>query len=142
MKKFLIAIILAVTTLPAFAETHLVFPIGSYHFNRDSNFCEFNPGMAVRHFVDDNKFLYAGVFRNSPCNTSVNIFAGWESGNRKLTGIPYGYGIMGGFTTGYEVPMIAVPYIRLGDRESRFNVQILTLPPVVMGIGITFRIGK
>jgi hypothetical protein len=144
--KYLIAAILLFFTTTAFAETDhsLFFPLASYHIDREMGECETNPGLYYQRFKTKRIFWTAGAFRNSKCNTAVIAQVGWESYDKKrLLGVPYGYGAMAGFSTGYNSPIIAAPYIRIGDRDDRFSLRILALPHPkqgIFGIGLAYKL--
>ena len=125
-------------------DKYLFAPLASYHIDREMGECEINPGLYYQEYWSDNLFWTAGAFRNSKCNTAVIAQVGWESYEKKrLLGIPYGYGAMVGFSTGYESPVIGAPYIRIGDRDHKLSARILVLPhPTkgVFGIGIAYKL--
>jgi hypothetical protein len=128
------------------AESYLFTPLASYHVDRDMGECEVNPGLVYQRFQTDHRFTAIGAFRNSGCDTAALAFVGWETQEAKrFLGIPYGYGIMGGLTTGYDTPVMAAPFIRVGDRDNKLTLQILTIPhPTkgVYGLGVRYRIGQ
>lgn len=147
IERIFLLIALLLFSLPSHgADKYLFAPLVSYHIDRKMGDCEVNPGLAYRNFTNDNFYYHAGVFKNSGCDTAVHAFIGWESHDKKsFMGVPYGYGIMGGFTTGYDTPVTAAPYIRLGNRDAKWNVNILTIPhPTkgVFGIGVSYKLGE
>lgn len=141
-----VLLLLAVSTVANANDRHLFSPLVSYHADRSMGECEINPGLAYKTFKNNNTFYIFGAFRNSGCNTAAIAFYGWESyENKRFLGIPYGYGIMGGLTTGYDTPVIAAPYIRIGDRDDKVTFKLLTIPhPTkgVFGLGISYKLGK
>ena len=146
MKKLLIAALLILLPSFAYAETDhsLFFPLASYHIDREMGECETNPGLYYQRFRTERIFWTAGAFRNSKCNTAVIAQIGWESYEKKrFLGIPYGYGAMVGFSTGYSSPVIGAPYIRIGDRDQRLSARIMVLPHPkqgIFGIGIGYKL--
>ena len=146
MKKLLLALSILFFSHTATAnESYLFTPLVSYHVDRDMGECEVNPGLVYQRFQTNHRFTAIGAFRNSGCDTAALAFVGWETQEEKrIFGVPYGYGVMGGLTTGYDLPVMAAPYIRIGDREDKLSIQVLTIPhPTkgVYGLGIRYRLG-
>lgn len=146
MNKLLIAALLILLSTFAHAETDhsLFFPIASYHIDREMGECETNPGLYYQRYINSNIFWTAGAFRNSTCNTAVIGQVGWESYEKKrFLGIPYGYGAMVGFSTGYNSPVIGAPYIRIGDRDHKISARVLVIPHPkkgIFGIGLAYKL--
>ena len=145
--RYLVLLFSLFLSISAFANDKYLFsPIGSYHIDRSSGECEFNPGLYYQHFKNDHIYFTGGVFRNSTCNTALIAMVGWETYEKKrFLGVRYGYGAMLGVTTGYSSPVMGAPYIRFGDREDRLHLKLMVLPHPTKGIialGVSFRLGK
>lgn len=124
--------------------------VGSYHFNRNEENCEFNPGLGIQYYLDDYDFLEddyvaAGVYKNSPCRTAAYGFYGVETDTSKW----YGVGIAGGLVSGYTqedfstAPVVAYPYFRLGARRHRVNARLVVLPVPdgLVGLAVNIKLG-
>lgn len=147
MKHVLIGVLLTLLTSASFAnDQYLVATLASYHANRSSGECEFNPGLLIQNFHTGNWFSMAGVFRNSPCNTAAAAFIGWESEEKKrFGGVHYGFGAMVGISSGYDSVLTGAPYLRFGDRDDRVAIKAMGLPhPTqgVYGISLSVRLGE
>jgi hypothetical protein len=143
MKHFLAFSLLALTSLTAIADDqYLVVPIASYHADRSYSDCEKNPGLMYQGFLNNNVYVGVGAFSNSYCKIAATVLVGWESHDRKrLAGIPYGYGVMAGITTGYPTPVVGAPYIRIGDRDGRVSARLMTIPHPTRGVyGLAFNV--
>ncbi len=151
MKKLIvglfISLVLALSSnVNAATETdYILTPIASYHIDREDGECEFNPGIQYQHFSSNTFFWTTGVFRNSHCNIAATAMIGFESyENKRFLGVPYGYGVMVGYSSGYPSPIVGTPFIRFGDRNDPFTVKLMVLPhPTngVFGLGFSYRLG-
>lgn len=94
--------LLAFVTVPlvamvANAQSYLVATIGSYHFDRDKEYREFNPGLGLEHRFNSEWSISGGFFRNSfDRHTNYGFIgytpmeiAGWRAG--VVTGLVSGY---------------------------------------------------
>jgi len=109
------------------ASHSLDISIGSYHFNRDYEWNEVNPGLIYRWKpVDDNNFFFsAGIFKNSFEDTS--IFGG--IGNEyvvvpKRFTIGYNIGLVSGYSNDWNLPVLPMltPYVTVADKVN-FTLQ-------------------
>lgn len=105
-----------------------------------------NPSFEYQHFLNHRAFFTAGAFRNSKSDAVSNAAVGWESFKKKrLLGVPYRYGVIGGLSTGYRSTAIAAPYIRFENRAKRVRLKVMALPHPkrsVFGFGISIKLGK
>lgn len=104
----------------------LVFETRSYHFGGGYN--NFNPGAGFEYRLNRTFHVGAGGYYNSIENFSAYALVGAETTGSKFFGVGGEVGII----TGYAYPVIpaAMPYVRIGSREGRFNLKIDALPPL------------
>ena len=101
----------------------LLGPMASYHFDRDADFNEANPGIGYRH---DNGLL-GGVYKNSYGKTSVYAGKNWQVPVGGLLNAGVTVGGVTGYPAGKVLPML-VPEInaKTGDVTWALMLQ----PPV------------
>lgn len=121
-------------------DTFLTTTLGSYHFDRDTNYCETNPGIGVQYYFKDDAYITAGAYRNSPCNFAPYAMVGIETDTSKRIGA----GIMGGLVGGYDsdedfatAPVVAFPYVRFGSNEDKVHAKVIIVPGKDGLVGVT-----
>ncbi len=104
----------------------LVFETRSYHFEEGYN--NFNPGIGFEYRLNNTFHIGAGGYYNSLERFSGYALAGAETSGKRF----FGVGAEAGIVTGYDwaVTPAAMPYVRLGSRESRVNAKIDVMPPI------------
>ena len=96
---FVLAVIVAIGMFgAAFSQTFLTATIASYHFDRDKEYRESNPGLGLEHRFSDTWSVSAGFFRNSFNRHTNYVFAGYTP----LQFDSWRVGAVMGGVTGYE----------------------------------------
>jgi hypothetical protein len=132
--KRLLAVGLALATLPAYADTWVSATTVSYHLDREQRFNERNPGLGIEHGLTENTRAVAGFYKNSIYRESAYVGASWApliAGNVRA-------GVVGGVITGYRIspaPML-VPVLMVEGK--RIGANILFVPPVIKDVPATF----
>ena len=110
------------------ADTWLVASIGSYHVQRDKQYCELNPGVGIEH--GDKWRLLAGTYHNSLCATSN--YAGVSYTFVEAWGLKFGTALLA--ITGYEkskrgteAVIAPLPFVSLEGK--RLGANLVLIPP-------------
>src|SRR5262245_17073269 len=83
----------------------VVVHVASYHFERDKDLNEFNPGLGLHFRVPDHSFFAAvGAFENSLSRPSVYAGIGKDF---PIAG-PLGFRLSGALITGYMLPVAPI----------------------------------
>lgn len=136
--RYVVAILLVGLALYTFAtptadakdDLFLSTTLGSYHFDRPNDYCETNPGVGIKYFIDDNLAIQGGAYKNSPCRTAVYVLGSIETNKNNFLGV----GLAGGFVSGYTrddfatAPIAGYPYVRIGKASGRVHANIVTIP--------------
>jgi len=93
-------------------------PINNNRFN-------VNPGVGFEYRLSDYFHAGAGVFKNNNWQPSAYLLAGVETNGKKMVGV----GAEIGVASFSGVPLVAMPYVRLGSRDGLLNVKINAIPP-------------
>jgi hypothetical protein len=110
------------------ADTWLVASIGSYHVQRDKQYCEMNPGVGIEH--GDKWRLVAGTYHNSLCATSN--YAGVSYTAAEALGLKWGLALLA--ITGYEkskrgTEAVIAPLPFVAWEGKQFGVNVALIPP-------------
>jgi hypothetical protein len=112
----------------ASAETWLVGTIGSYHLERDKQYCEVNPGVGIEH-GDKYRFV-AGTYHNSLCQNSN--YVGISATFVEVIGLKFGTALLA--ITGYqktkrgsEAVFAPLPFVSWEGK--RLGVNVALIPP-------------
>jgi hypothetical protein len=113
--------------------------MGSYHFDREYDYNEVNPGVIVKYYPQDNGFyFYGGGYYNSFSRTSLSGGIGREYRiNEYLT-----MGWSAGLVSGYEVDYINSPVLPqiAGTLRIMDRLNIMAIPAgkdSVIGFSLT-----
>jgi hypothetical protein len=103
----------------------LVVHVASYHFNRDADLNEFNPGLGLRLRVPERSFFAAvGAFENSLSHLSVYAGIGKDF---PLAG-PLGFRLSGALITGYHLPVAPIILPELTMRAGSYGLAVGYMP--------------
>lgn len=128
--KALYATCVALLTFSQFAnaETWLTASIGSYHLQRDKEYCEMNPGVGIEH--GDRLRLLAGTYHNSLCQTSN--YAGVSYTFTEVFGLKLGTAVLA--ITGYqkskrgsEAVIAPLPFVAWEGKT--LGANLVVIPP-------------
>jgi hypothetical protein len=115
-------------------ETWLVGSVGSYHFEREKKYCEFNPGIGIEHAVAENTRVVVGQYTNSFCRPSAYLGVSYAA-------LTYGHFKLGAAiiaVTGYEKTakkdnqaqeIMLAPLGVLAYERGRYGANIILAPP-------------
>ena len=125
--RSLLAAILLIPSL-VYADTWLVASIGSYHVQRDRQYCELNPGVGIEH--GDRWRLVAGTYHNSLCATSN--YAGVSYTFAEVWSLKFGTALLA--ITGYEkskrgTEAVIAPLPFVAWEGKRLGVNVALIPP-------------
>lgn len=120
--------------IASLAISAIFLSLGSHHANRDYDYEEYNPGVAIEVPFTPTVSAVTGVYRNSYAETAVFAHAVWmpiEVGPLKL-------GASLGLSTGYRSPITGGLQARLWDR-----LNFTIIPPTgpntgVIGVSLRF----
>lgn len=129
---------------PEAGDVSIMTFIGSYHFNRDNDYCEINPGLGIQYFYSDSAYLVAGAYKNSPCNTAPFLMVGTETNPKKKISFGFSGGVVGGYDRDdvLTAPFIIIPYIRFGSYDDKVHakVTIIPTPNGVIGLALSWKL--
>ena len=111
-----------------YADTWLVASIGSYHVQRDKQYCEMNPGVGIEH--GDKWRLVAGTYHNSLCTTSNYAGASYTFG--EVWSLKFGTALLA--ITGYEkskrgTEAVIAPLPFVSWERKRLGANLVLIPP-------------
>lgn len=89
--------------------------LATYHFDRNRDYCEANPGIYALH---RESRIAGGVYHNSECRTSAWAAKQWDLGPFTLS-----VGAVVGYSRAAVLPLV-VPSVKLGP------ARLSLLPPV------------
>jgi hypothetical protein len=108
------------------AITAIAISLGSYHFNRDYEHNEVNPGV----FVELDHDFVVGVYRNSHWKTTALVAGRWtlvQSGSVNL-------GLLAGVCTGYRSPVCGSLVVGVGPVTLAFVPKVGSESSAVVGL--------
>ena len=144
MKTVICAIAVSFSTLAsaqeAKDESHifLTVPVGSYHFNRDKDWREWNPGLGFEYAPNENWSVILGSYLNSNDKRTNYVGAAFyrlRYGNLAL-------GVDVAVATGYRSPVLVYPAVTY--QKDRYGVSMIFIPTSVKGfnpfVGLQLRL--